>query len=120
MKKKDTIFVVIITLLLFGNLVFAFKYVQLERNNQKIQNVIEKNQKRQKVLNFGKLFVKEVLKAEGDIEFETRVELEKTIIDLQDETIMNQWNKFLSSETENDAQIEVKELLQLLFEKGGN
>jgi len=70
-----------------------------------------------KVLSFAKLFIEKVLKAEGEIDFETRLELENAVRNIEDNDILFQWQRFVESETEEDAQVEVKNLLELLIDK---
>jgi hypothetical protein len=43
--------------------------------------------------------------------------LETAVRDLKDEEILNQWQKFVDSKTETEAQKEVKNLLELLINK---
>jgi len=60
------------------------------------------------VLNFEQNFVDKVLKAEGEIDFETRLNLESEVRALDDEEILLAWQAFTSSETEKQAQTAVK------------
>ncbi len=71
----------------------------------------------EKVLEFSKLFIKQVFKAETEVDFETRLKLENAVRNLGDQEIMNQWQKFVNSKTEIQAQIEVKNLLEILVNK---
>jgi hypothetical protein len=67
-----------------------------------------------KTLEFTKLFIEKVLKADKEVDFETRLSLENSVRGLNNENILIQWQKFTDSKTEADAQREVKNLLQLL------
>ncbi len=69
------------------------------------------------VLNFIKFFIEKVLKAENEVDFETRLKLKNAVRNLSDEEILNQWNKFVESKTENEAQEEAKNLLEMLINK---
>ncbi len=71
----------------------------------------------EKVLEVSKLFIEKVLKAETEVDFETRLKLENAVRNLGDQEIMNQWQKFVNSKTEIQAQIEVKNLLEILVNK---
>ncbi|MBU4332178.1 hypothetical protein KKD19_05955 [Patescibacteria group bacterium] len=60
-----------------------------------------------------------MLKAETEIDFETRLNLENAVRNLDDEEILSQWNKFVNSGNEIQAQVEVKNLLEALVHKTG-
>ncbi|MCK4520627.1 hypothetical protein KAT95_02040 [Candidatus Parcubacteria bacterium] len=68
-------------------------------------------------MNFIKFFIEKVLKAENEVDFETRLKLKNAVRNLSDEEILNQWNKFVESKTENEAQEEAKNLLEMLINK---
>lgn len=56
-------------------------------------------------------------KAEIEIDFDTRLKLETAVGNLNDEEILNQWQKFVDSKIEAEAQEEVKNLLEMLVNK---
>lgn len=87
------------------------KELEIAKESLKVQQINEKN------LNFTKLFIDQVLKAEKEIDFETRLKLENAVRNLDDEEILAQWNKFIESKTETEAQTGVKNLLDLLVGK---
>ena len=68
-------------------------------------------------MEFTKLFIGEVLKADSEVSFDTRLKLETAVRNLGDEEILNQWQKFVDSKTEAGAQTEVKNLLEMLINK---
>jgi len=70
-----------------------------------------------KTLEFLDLFVKKVLKADKEIDFETRLLLENKVRELNDKEILDTWNKFVNSKNEAEAQNNVKDLLEILIEK---
>lgn len=120
MNKQKTILAIIILILLGGNIFFGAKYLENQRELRETKAVLETQNKQEvngKVLGFTKLFVAEVLKSEEEINFETRLQLENSVRDLGDEEILIQWNKFTESETEIEAQEEVKNLLGMLVNK---
>jgi hypothetical protein len=80
-------------------------------------NTIKTFQYDQKVLNFTKLFVTKVLKADGQVSFDDRLALENAVRNINDKTIFDQWEKFINAKTALDAQIEVKNLLETLVDK---
>lgn len=73
--------------------------------------------RKERIVNFTKLFIKKVLVVEGEVDFETRLELENAVRALNDEEIKQQWQKFIESSSEEDAQGQVKVLLSLLMKR---
>lgn len=67
------------------------------------------------VVAFADLFVREVLKAEGEVSFETRLKLETAVRDLKNERVLAGWQRFIASQTELEAQAAVKDLLGILI-----
>ncbi len=110
-------FIIIILLLLAGNVYFISKYFGLQKEMEEAKAALEIPQINEKILNFTDLFIKKVLKAENEIDFETRLQLENAVRDINDEEILSQWQKFTESENETKAQNEVKNLLELLVLK---
>ncbi len=117
MKKQKTILTIIILILLGGNIFLGVKYLAVQKELKETKAMLQIQETNEKVLNFTKLFIAEVLKSEEEIDFETRLRLENSVRDLNDEEILTQWNKFTESETEGEAQEEVKNLLEMLVNK---
>ncbi len=109
--------IIIILLLLTGNVYFISKYLGLQKEMEEAKAALEIPKINEKILNFTDLFIKKVLKAENEIDFETRLQLENAVRDINDEEILSQWQKFTESENETEAQNEVKNLLELLVSK---
>lgn len=74
----------------------------------------------QRTLEFLSLFIKKVLKAEKEVDFDTRLMLENKVRELNDKEILESWNKFVNSKSENEAQKNVKDLLDILVDKSLN
>lgn len=81
------------------------------------ENTVKTFQYDQKVLNFTKLFITKVLKADGEVSFDDRLLLENSVRDINDKIIFDQWQKFINAKTALEAQIEVKNLLEMLVNK---
>lgn len=114
----NRIFLIIIILLLSaGNVYFISKYLGLQKELKEARAALEIPKINEKILNFADLFIKKVLKAENEINFETRLQLENAVRDINDEEILTQWQKFTESENETGAQAEVKNLLEILVSK---
>ena len=95
----------------------AKKYIETQKELLIAKEALKIQKINAKTLNFTKLFIKEVLKAKTEIDFETRLKLENTVRNIGDEEILKQWNEFLNSKTESEAQDRVKNLLDLLIGK---
>jgi hypothetical protein len=115
--KKEIFFILILVVLLVITNVFWYLYyskLKIAIQNQKTVNPPQFNEK---VLDFLSLFIKKVLKAENEVDFETRLKLENYVRQIGDKDILDQWNKFINSQTETEAQKNVKDLLELLAKK---
>ncbi len=117
MANQKTILIIITLLLLAGNVFFGVKYFAVQKELRQTQAALETQKTNEKVLDFAKLFIEKVLKAETEVDFETRLKLENVVRNLSDEEILTQWQKFTESKTEIQAQEEVKNLLEILVNK---
>lgn len=115
--NKPKIILTLILVLLAGNAFFGVEYFSVAKELRQTQTIRETQETNDKVLEFTKLFIEEVLKAEAEVDFETRLKLENAVRNLEDEEILAQWSKFVESKTEDGAQIEVKNLLEMLVNK---
>jgi len=124
-KFRDPIYVsvkgLIVTIVILGlfasNIYFVCKFLEVRKELRASEEKIESLRINKKVLNFTELFIKKVLKSEGEISVEDRLQLENAVRSINDKQILNQWNKLLESETEEEGQIEVKNLLEMLVNK---
>lgn len=117
MLNKKIILFIVIFVLIAGNIVLAINYFLVERELWQAKESLAKQQLNTKLINFSRLFVEKVLKAEKDISFEERLQLENSVRDLNDKEMLDQWNKFTESQTEPEAQENVKDLLDILTKK---
>jgi hypothetical protein len=115
MKTEILIFILIL-LLIFSNFFWYISFSNLKFQLQ-AQKASRSPQFNEKVLNFLSLFIENVLKAEKEVDFETRLKLENDVREIGDKEILDQWNKFVNSQTETEAQQNVKDLLELLVNK---
>lgn len=115
--NKQKIILIIILILLAGVIFFGFKYFAAQKELQQTQTALEAQKTNEKVLDFTKLFIEKVLKADTEVDFETRLQLENAVRNLEDEEILAQWQKFVESKTETRVQEEVKNLLEMLVSK---
>lgn len=109
--------IVVVGVLLIGNVFLGLNYLPAVKELRDLKSTQAKVELNQKVIRFTSLFIKKVLQAEREVDFETRLSLENAVRDLKDEEIMAQWQNFVSSKTEGDAQTSVKSLLGMLVSK---
>jgi len=93
---------------------FGIRYNQMKSETEQAaaqQQVVQTNQKASAFL---KLFTRDVLFADKEINFETRLTLENAVRDFGDPAILAMWQRFTSSANEREAQQAVKELMNAL------
>jgi hypothetical protein len=110
-------YLVLLFILVISNVFFAWSFFSISNEFKAREYTGTKSEINTKVLNFTSLFIKEVLKAEKEVDFETRLSLENSVRDLKDEEIIKYWQNFVGSKTEIDAQQSVKNLLEVLVNK---
>lgn len=115
--NKSKIILIIVLILLAGNIFFGVKYFDVQKELKASKKTAKTQQINEKTLEFLELFIEKVLKAETEVDFDTRLKLENAVRNLNDKQILNQWQKFVESKTEFDAQTEVKNLLGILVNK---
>lgn len=121
MIQRKTILTAVILILLASNVYFGMKYFAVQKEFQQNQialdAALDTEKTQNQVLEFTKLFIQEVLKTETEVDFETRLKLENAVRNLNDKEVLSQWQNFTESKTENQAQEEVKNLLEMLVSK---
>ena len=93
------------------------EYYMLCKETKSLRIQVAAQQMNGKVFNFNKMFIEKVLKADSEVSFEDRLKLENAVRDLNDPQILSQWQKFSNCKTGQEAQAEVKNLLDLLATK---
>lgn len=119
MNKKKAIVTIVILLLLAGNVFLGTQYFALDQECRQVKASLTTQETNGGILNFTKMFVADVLKAQTEVDFETRLKLENAVREINDPEILSQWQKFTESITEEEAQQEVKNLLEMLIYKIG-
>ncbi|HCC60124.1 MAG: hypothetical protein A2402_01975 [Candidatus Staskawiczbacteria bacterium RIFOXYC1_FULL_37_43] len=117
MNTKRLILLIVISLLTAGNIYLGAQLfickMELSRANQSLYI----KQINEKTLVFAKLFVEKVLAGESEVDFEDRLQLENSIREINDPKIFDQWQKFIKSENDQQAQQEVRALFTMLLNK---
>lgn len=117
LNKQKIVIIVVLLILLAGNIALGVKvYFDLVEIEQ-ARKAVEGQQLNTGIISFSQLFIEKVLKAENEVSFEDRLKLENAVRDLNNTEILTQWEKFTASKTEDEAQEEVKNLLEKLFKK---
>ena len=117
MKNQKTIFFLLIVLLLAGLAFASFRYMNVQQELRQAQAALSVQNINENTLAFTQLFIDKVLNTEGEVDFETRLQLENAVRAIGDEQILIQWKRFSESANEQEAQVEVKNLLSLLISK---
>lgn len=115
------IFLVVLILGLAGSTLFLG--LKLRESSAAMTSAQEKSDSivfNAKVLDFTSMFIEEVLKAEQEVSFETRLALEAEVRALNDPEILKHWQAFTNSTTSDEAQGHVKNLLATLISKAKN
>jgi hypothetical protein len=115
--KNRLVIIIVIGALVIGNAFFVPNYFFAYNELQEIKSTQTKTELNTKVVNFTSMFIKKVLQADKEVDFETRLSLENAVRDLKDEQVMQEWQNFIGSKTEQEAQNSVKKLLGILISK---
>jgi hypothetical protein len=83
--KNTKASLIIILFLLVTNAVVAMQYLSVRSELQETKELVSDQRRNQQTLDFYQLFVEEVLHAEGEVDFETRLQLENSVRGIGDE-----------------------------------
>ncbi len=115
--KKVVVVSVAVIVLLLGFIGFGVGYFCEVAKVKQLENSLNTQKINSKIVEFAKLFIEKVLKAKSEVSFEDRLKLENSVRDLGDENILILWERFTDSQTQDQAQESVKNLLEALVEK---
>ena len=119
-SKSSIIYIALIIILVIVAAGLGYQYYKTQNELTKLQVNFEKQILNNKALDFTAFFIKSVLQAEGEVDFESRLKLEGMVRNLDDKEILATWNRFVNAPDDNIAQKEVKALLYMLVEKVRN
>ena len=115
--KSKAFWTVIFLVLLGTSGLFALLYFSTVKELQGAKVVISSQRYNDLNINFLKMFIKQVIKSDKEVDFDTRLKLENSIRSLNDAELLAQWQKFANSNGEEEAQKKVKNLLEMLVDK---
>ncbi len=116
-EQANHFWAVLAIVLLVGTVFFGVRYFAIQKELRAVKLSLETQTINGKVLEFAKMFIEKVLKADKEVDFETRLKLETAVRNLNDKEIFAQWQKFTEAKTEIQAQAGVKTLLEILVNK---
>lgn len=81
------------------------------------QKQAAQGQVNRQAVEFTRLFIEKVLNADAEVSFDDRLKLETMVRDLKDNEVLAEWQQFLASKDEQEAQRGVRRLLMLLVSR---
>ena len=107
----NTLMVILVAL----NIFFSIQYTQnLKKQDEATIAESQKIESRLQTAQFMKMFIDKVLGTNGTIAFEDRVKLEADIRALGDDTLVKQWDVFVTSSDSETAQQSAVRLMSML------
>ena len=106
--------IIILVFLCFTSLAINIYLVFLVFKLNQVYSVQRVNEK---ILAFRNMFTEKVLLADKEVDFDTRLNLETAVRNLNDQEIFDQWTIFTKAQTKEDASAEAKKLLHILVLK---
>ena len=117
MNKVRLVLITGITLLIAGNIYLGVQLFLCKTELNRANESLYTKQINEKTLVFAKLFVDKVLKGGSEVDFEDRLSLENSVREINDQEIFDQWQKFVKSGNDSQAQQEVAKLFTMLLNK---
>ena len=115
--KSKIIWLAVVVGLLAGNVFLGMQYISTMKELDATKFAASTQRYNEKNLLFLKLFVKNIIKSDKEVDFETRLKLENAVRELNDPQILAVWQSFVNSKTETEAQQNVKDLLSVMVDK---
>lgn len=113
MNQKFFAFAAIL-ILIAGNVFAGFLYFQAKNELKQVQSLLAMGNEENKTLIFLDLLVGKVLNNAGEVSFDDRLLLENSVREIGNTAILDEWSRFSNSQTEDEAQAAMKNLLSLL------
>src|SRR5680860_229013 len=107
--------VAVIIILVLGNLFFASFSITGILKQRQLEQTVQSQQINSKVLIFAKLFLIKVLRSEGEITFDDRLELENSVRAINNKEIFSAWQAFTKAKDQVEVQQKYYDLFNLLL-----
>lgn len=120
MKTSTLVTIAILLIFLSISIFFGVKWVSVSVELKNMKSILRVQQTNTNVTAFLKLFIDDVLMSPDPVSFEERLKIENAVREIKDQAVLDQWQKFVQSETTENIQKEAKILLQILIQKIGN
>lgn len=117
MTMRRWLILSIIVVLAGGNVFFGWQYRRLQQAEVSLSGPSQQAKTNRQLIDFTLLFIDKVLRAQQEVDFETRLQLENMVRSLNHPEILQNWQEFVGSKTEAEAQDKVKNLLESLVKK---
>ncbi|MFH1099193.1 MAG: hypothetical protein V1723_04750 [Candidatus Uhrbacteria bacterium] len=114
MRRLHVLFAVLIVAA-FALLLVSYQTTRRELASAQVALAVR--QTNIEVRDFTALLIDDVLRADDEVGFETRLRLENAVREIGDEAILAQWQKFTGAKTEREAQRALVDLLGVLVGK---
>ena len=115
--KSKAFWVVMLTGVAGYQSLFAGLHFETNKELEGTKVIISSQRYSGKYLDLLKMFVKLGTKSDKEVDFDTRLKLENSVRGLDDADVLAEWQKFVNSANETEAQKNVKDLLAILVEK---
>lgn len=116
-KNLVGILILIILILIATNLYMVYLNFDYQKKLQVAEDIVTKKQVNDDVINFMRSVIEKVLQAKQEVSFDDRLKLENSVRNLNDPEILNQWNNFVNSKTQDEAQNGLRDLLSIIARK---
>jgi len=113
-KFTNKFLLALVIVLVLANIYLVDKYQDLRSVSE---SCIESQKANEKIVVLAKFFIEKILKADGELNVETVLELENAAKATGDEELRAQWQKFLATRTIEEAQQEIQNFLELIVNK---
>lgn len=104
----------LIALLILSNIFTIGLFLKSKTNSEPDEKNIAVMEENKKTVEFLKFFVERVLQSEKEVLYEDKLKIENDIKDIGNQELINKWIDFASSETSEQAQKNLKNLLDAL------
>ena len=114
-KKNLIILIVLVAIAVF--VLLFFQYLFLLQKDKINQEIIKSYKHNEKIIDFTKMFIKNVLKSDQVVPLSQVLLLENAARDIDNKIIYDKWQEFVNAKSPAEAQIEVKNLLEILLDR---